>query len=180
MIRVTNLLIAESPVEQVWRFFNDIGGIARCVPTCIRYRVVDENNVDCDLRVTLGKIPLDATTHVTVIERSDNRRLIATGKTEAGEITKRFGRLVTGTVTHLTIGLDLEALDADRTRVRFWLEADAVGQMKKIYEAVLYNQRAKLEAQFIENLRRALGARITLDGDRPEGAAQSETLNGPA
>ncbi len=165
MIRVANVLIAESSPEEVWRFFNDVGGIARCVPTCVRYRVVDENSVDCDLRVSLGKIPLDATAHVTITERRDQCHLVATGKTEAGEITKRFGRLATGTVTHLTIGLELEPLDGRRTRIRFWLDADAIGQMRKIYEAVLRSQQDKLEIEFIRNLQRALGARITLDGD---------------
>ena len=163
MITIENTLIAEKEVDTVWNLFNDVNSIAGCVPTCKSYEVIDENTVNCELRLKLGLIPLDSKAVITITKRLDNRHLEAMGETEAGEMTKKLGKVVTETKTKLHIILHLEEVNAAKTRIYFKINADAVGQMKRIYESVIKGQRAKLEAQFIKNVENALGSKVTIE-----------------
>jgi len=160
MITIESTLVAKRPVEEVWAFFNRVDDLATCVPTCVRHRVVDENTVDCDLRLQLGLIPLENRVRMTVTERRGPVRLVAAGVSEAGDNLKKFGKVATETVTQLTMVLDLEPLSGDETRVHYRIRADAVGQMKRIYEAIIRGQRDKLEQQFVQNVARALGGSV--------------------
>jgi len=157
-------LAVEKDVESVWKFFNDVSSIAGCVPTCKSFRVIDENSVDCDLRLKLGLIPLDSKARVMITERSGNRHLEARGETEPGDMTKRLGKVTTETKTKLHITLDFSEIDSGKTRVHFQIHADAVGQMKRIYESIIGGQRAKLEAKFVENVERVIGAKVVIEG----------------
>ncbi len=164
MITIENKLIAEKDINTVWDFFNDVNTIAGCVPTCERFEVIDENTVNCELRIKLGLIPLDSRALIKITERRDNRHLEAMGETEAGEMTKKFGKVATETKTKLHIILNLEEVNADKTRIHFKINADAVGQMKRIYESIIKGQRAKLEAQFVKNVENALGSTVVVEG----------------
>lgn len=73
---------------------------------------------------------------------------------------QKFGRVATGTVTKLHIILDLEEVGPNETRIHFHATADAVGQMRRIYEAVIKTKRDEIEAQFVKNLENALGAKV--------------------
>lgn len=163
MITLENILVAEKGIDTVWSFFNDVNSVAVCVPTMVKYEVIDENTVYCDLRIRLGLIPLDSKARITITERQGNRHLEARGETEAGEIMKKFGKLATETVTKLHIILDLEELGPNKTRIHYRINADAVGQMKRIYEAIIKGQRAKMETQFIENVGKGLGTKVVIE-----------------
>lgn len=163
MITLENILVAEKGIDAVWSFFNDVNSVAVCVPTMVKYEVIDENTVYCDLRIRLGLIPLDSKARITITERQGNRHLEARGETEAGEIMKKFGKLATETVTKLHIILDLEEIGPNKTRIHYRINADAVGQMKRIYEAVIKGQRAKMETQFIENVGKGLGTKVVIE-----------------
>lgn len=163
MITLENILVAEKGIDAVWSFFNDVNSIAVCVPTMVKYEIIDENTVYCDLRIRLGLIPLDSKARITITERQGNRHLEARGETEAGEKMKKFGKLATGTVTKLHIILDLEEINPNKTRIHYRINADAVGQMKRIYEAVIKGQRAKMETQFIENVGKGLGTKVVIE-----------------
>jgi len=163
MITLENILVAEKGIDAVWSFFNDVNSVAVCVPTMVKYEVIDENTVYCDLRIRLGLIPLDSKARITITERQGNRHLEARGETEAGEIMKKFGKLATETVTKLHIILDLEEIGPNKTRIHYRINADAVGQMKRIYEAIIKGQRAKMETQFIENVGKGLGTKVVIE-----------------
>lgn len=163
MITLENILVAEKGIDAVWSFFNDVNSVAVCVPTMVKYEVIDENTVYCDLRIRLGLIPLDSKARVTITKRQGNRHLEARGETEAGEIMKKFGKLATETVTKLHIILDLEEIGPNKTRIHYRINADAVGQMKRIYEAIIKGQRAKMETQFIENVGKGLGTKVVIE-----------------
>jgi len=173
VITIENVLAAEKDMESVWRFFNDVSSIAGCVPTCKSFQVIDENTVDCELRLKLGLIPLDSRARVAITERRDNRHLEARGETEPGEVTKAFGKVGGETRTKLHILLDFEEIGPDKTRIRFQIKADAVGQMKRIYESIIRGQREKLEAKFVENVARVLGAKVVIQGVQPEALASA-------
>jgi len=164
MITVENILVAEKDVDTVWNLFNNMNTMAGCVPTCTKYEVIDENTVACDLRIKLGMIPLDNKAKVSITERRDNRHLEAKGVTEAGDMMRKFGKVATGTVTQLHMIVDLEEIGPNQTRIHFTINADAVGQMKRIYEAVIKTQRKDIEAQFIKNLESAVGGKIVIEG----------------
>ena len=76
---------------------------------------------------------------------------------------KKFGKVATGTVTHLHIIVDLEDVTDQQTRIHFTINADAVGQMRRIYEAVIKTQRASIEKQFAKNLEETLGAKVEFE-----------------
>lgn len=163
MITLESTLVAEKHIETVWKFFNNVSSVAECVPTMVKYEAVDDETVLCDLRLKLGLIPLDSKAKVSITERRDNRHLEARGETEPGESLKKYGKLATGTVTKLHLIMDLEEVSPDKTRIRFRLNADAVGQMKRVYEAIIRGQRAKLESKFIENIGKGLRASVVIE-----------------
>jgi len=164
MITIENYLTVEKDVEAVWKFFNDVEAIAGCVPTCKSFQKIDENTVNCDLRLKLGLIPLDSKAVVSITARKNNRYLEAKGETEPGEITKKFGKVVTESKTKLHIVLDLEEINPAKTRIHFKINADAIGQMRRIYESIISGQRAKLESQFVANVGKAMGVPIVIEG----------------
>lgn len=160
MINIESTLIARKPLEEVWLFFNRIDDLARCVPTHVRHEVIDENTVDCDLRLRLGIIPLDNKVRMSITERQEGKKLVAKGVSEAGDYLKKFGKVATNTVTHLSITLTLEQVADGETSIHYIIRADAVGQMKRIYDSIIKGQRDKLERQFIENVKKVLGCSI--------------------
>ncbi len=169
MITIENVLVVDKDRESVWKFFNDVSSIAGCVPTCKSFKVVDENTVDCELRLRLGLIPLDSKARVMITRREGNRLLEARGETEAGEATRKFGKVATETKTQLHIILRMDEDGPNQTKVHFQIRADAVGQMRRIYESIIKGQRAKLEAQFVANVEKVLGANVVIEGLSPEG-----------
>ena len=160
MISIESVMRAEKDVKSIWDLFNDINTVAGCVPTCVSYDVIDENTVSCDLRIKLGLIPLDNKAKMSITERKDGTHLEAKGVSEAGEMMQKFGRVATGTVTNLHLILDLEEIGPNETRIRFLANADAVGQMKRIYEAVIKTKREEIEIQFMKNIENTLGAKV--------------------
>jgi carbon monoxide dehydrogenase subunit G len=160
MITIESTMRAEKDVNTIWSLFNDINTVAGCVPTCTSYKVIDDNTVACDLRIKLGLIPLDNKAKVSITERRDNRHLEAKGVSEAGEMMQKFGKVATGTVTNIHLILDLEEMGPNETRIHFHAKADAVGQMRRIYEAVIKTKREEIETQFVKNLENALGSKV--------------------
>ena len=160
MITIESTMRAEKDVNTIWNLFNDINTVAGCVPTCTSYEVIDDNTVACDLRIKLGLIPLDNKAKVSITERRDNRHLEAKGVSEAGEMMQKFGKVATGTVTNIHLILDLEEMGPNKTRIHFHAKADAVGQMRRIYEAVIKTKREEIETQFVKNLENALGSKV--------------------
>jgi len=163
MISLDNILIADKNAETVWDFFNNVHSVAKCVPTMVNYEVLDDNTVACDLRLKLGLIPLDSKATMSITERRDNRHLEARGQTEAGENLKKFGKVATETITKLHMILDLEEIEPEKTRINLRLHADAVGQMKRIYESIIKGQRSKLESQFVSNIGAGLNTDVVIE-----------------
>jgi carbon monoxide dehydrogenase subunit G len=160
MITIESTMRAEKDLNTIWNLFNDINTVAGCVPTCTSYEVIDDNTVACALRIKLGLIPLDNKAKVSITERRDNRHLEAKGVSEAGEMMQKFGKVATGTVTNIHLILDLEEMGPNETRIHFHAKADAVGQMRRIYEAVIKTKREEIETQFVKNLENALGSKV--------------------
>ena len=125
--------------------------------------MLHEDTVVYDLRLKLGLIPLDSKATMSITERRANRHLEARGETEAGENLKKFGKVATETVTKLHMVLDLEEIEPQKTRISLRLQADAVGQMKRIYESIIKGQRTKLESQFVNNIGAGLKTEVVIE-----------------
>lgn len=164
MIEIENVVVAAKGIDAVWTFLSDIGSITACVPTVVGYRLLDENTVSCDLRVQLGLIALDSKATVAITRREPNRLIEVSGHTEPGDSLKKYGKLLEDTATRLRITTGLEALDAAQTQIHFCIQARAVGQLKRVYDAIIKGQRSRLESQFIANLAKGLGAKVTVAG----------------
>ena len=59
--------------------------------------------------------------------------------------------------------LDFEEIESQKTRISLRLQADAVGQMNRIYESMMEGQRSKLESQFVENIFAGLNTKVVID-----------------
>ena len=59
--------------------------------------------------------------------------------------------------------LDFEEIESQKTRISLRLQADAVGQMNRIYESMMKGQRSKLESQFVENIFAGLNKKVVID-----------------
>jgi carbon monoxide dehydrogenase subunit G len=173
-IQISATIKIASHIDSVWEFFNDINTVAGCMPTVIRYEIADDGVVHCDLRIKLGLIPLDSTARMQITDREVNRRLVVEGETRPGaEMLKRFGKLSNELLTKLHITVDLEALSIVETQICFTLQAEAMGQLHRIYNSIIKSQRDKLLNQLIENIEKAFGTRAVIDEKASEGLKQS-------
>ena len=64
----------------------------------------------------------------------------------------------------LHIILELNEYGPHRTKVHFQINADSMGQMKRIYESIISGQHAKLETEFVANVEKVLNAKVIIEG----------------
>ena len=60
-------------------------------------------------------------------------------------------------LTYIGMTLDLEVVTEERCRVRYLITCDATGNLKRIYDAIIRDQRKKLESEFIANVGEIMG-----------------------
>jgi carbon monoxide dehydrogenase subunit G len=163
LIHLETVMRAPKSVDQVWDLFTDINTMAECVPTCREYQILDPDTVFAQLRIKLGLIPLDSKATVRIVERKPPHRLVAEGRTEAGESLKKYGKIGADSQTRIRMTLDFEPVGESETRIDARIEADASGQLKRVYEAIIKGQREKMEAEFVDNVSRVLGAPVVVE-----------------
>ncbi|MBI2372232.1 MAG: hypothetical protein HYV08_18720 [Deltaproteobacteria bacterium] len=167
-ITIQNRVVVGRPIEEVWKFFNRVAELGACVPSCQSVEVLDEDTVDVTLRLSVGLIPLEGRARVAIVERVPPTRLRASGVSYLGDSLRQVtAALGPGeTESTLTMTLDLEDRNGTETQVGYAIEIEALGQLKRIYEAVIRGKRAKLEEEFLRNLGRVLQAEV----GQPQGA----------
>ena len=172
MITVENSFLADKSAHEVYRVFSDVEAIARAFPTVTRIEVIDADHVNLGLLVKLGLLPLDNNVTLAVTERTEPKRLIAEGVALPGKGLASVARVADkGALTKLSLILELEELSPDKCRVYYKILADAHGNLKRVYDAVIKGQRAKMESEFIKNVSQILGAPIVEE----KGAAKAST-----
>ncbi len=158
-----NRLLANVPVEQVWEFFNDVSTLASCVPTCVASTQIDEDNVELLMRLNVGIIPVENRARMTVLERQPPTRLRAHGISYSGEaFSERVRDVAKSATAEVSIQLELIAQGADDTCIVYTIDVEAVGRLRRIFEAVLKSKRQQLEGEFIENVGRILNSNIKI------------------
>ncbi|MBI3090592.1 MAG: hypothetical protein HYY96_07985 [Candidatus Tectomicrobia bacterium] len=156
-----NRLLADVPIAKVWTFFNDVSTLASCVPTCEGHQQIDEDNVELLMRLKIGLIPVENRAHMTVTERRPPARLRAHGVSYSGEaFAQRVRDVDKGATAQVEIQLDLSPQGEEQTCIVYTIDVEAVGRLRRIFEAVLKSKRNQLEGQFISNVARILNSNI--------------------
>jgi len=161
VITIDNSFLVDRPATDVYDVFTQIVNIAWAFPTVKEVNVIDDDHVSVAVVIKMGLMPLDNNVALEVTERTRPTRLVAEGVATAGKglaavakMADKEGR------THISMVLDLDDLGPTRCRIRYKLLADAHGNLKRVYDAVIKGQRAKLESEFIKNVSKILGTPI--------------------
>lgn len=162
MITVENTLVARRPIAEVYALFSSVEQMAWAFPTTYRVNVVDSDTVNVGVKLRMGVLPLDNNLSMTVAERVPPTRIVARGVATPGKGLAQAARIADSEgMTRITMELDMEAVDAGTTRLRYRLQADASGNLKRIYDAIIKGQRKTLEAEFVKNAAKLLEAEIS-------------------
>lgn len=163
LITISHTLVAEKPIAEVYALFHDMATLTRCVPQCQDARIIDADHFTMHLALKLGIILLESNAHMTVIERVPPHRLVTTGVAHVGQGLAQAAHLTDNPgETRLKISFTLQEQGTATTAVNCQIEADAVGNLKRVYEGIIRGQRAKLEASFVENVRQVLACPVVL------------------
>jgi carbon monoxide dehydrogenase subunit G len=166
-------VVAESP-ETLWKFFEQVDQVARCVPGVEEVTVVDADN--SRMRVTQSLGPMTATFDVKmrITARDPGRSLHFTA----------VGRSVKGAAGNVraTHVVALEDLHGGSTRVR--LEGDLAlgGMLGSVGQKVVARQADIVTQSFAQALARELsgGGEPAAPGRAEDGAAQAGGSAAPA
>ena len=172
MITIENSYLADKSTGDVYGLFSQIEKLAWAFPTTNRVEVIDDDHVNLGVLLKLGLLPLDNNLTLEVIERKPPLRLVAEGVALPGKGLARAAKIADKDgLTRITMILDLEEVGPGQCRICYRILADAQGNLKRVYEAIIKGQRAKLESQFIKNVAELLGAPIAQEN----GAAKAAT-----
>lgn len=106
---ITNDFEVEEPVDDVWRFFDDIPQVAACLPGAELTEQTDESTYQGRVAIRLGPVRLEFGGTATITERDDaNRRIVvdATGADVKGR--GQAAMLLIATVTSTPQGSRVE------------------------------------------------------------------------
>lgn len=169
MINIENSFLVYKTHTEVYGLFNQIDKLAWAFPTVTRVDVVDTDHVNLGVMLKMGLLPLDNNLALEVTERTPPRRLVAKGVAVPGKGLAGAARIADSEAsTKITMVLDVEEVQEGQTRVRYLITADATGNLKRIYDAIIKGQRIKLESEFIKNVGKILETVIV--EEKPIGA----------
>jgi carbon monoxide dehydrogenase subunit G len=146
-MKVRESFVVNEPPDRLWRFFERVDQVARCVPGVDAVAQIDEES--SQLRVTQAVGPMRATfdMRMRITERRPREllRFTATGRAIRG---------ATGNVRSVNT-VQLQAVDGG---TRIGLEADVAlgGVLGSVGQKVVQKQAAQVTREFSEALERAL------------------------
>ncbi len=163
-MRVEQSFVIEQPPERVWDFFEDVAGVARCVPGVEAVEVVDDEHSNVRVRQSLGPMSATFDLSMKVVERVpvESIRFTAVGRTVAGAA----GNLRTMNVGTL-------APERDATRVSLASDLGLGGMIGSVGQKVVAKQAARITAEFAEALERALRGEAPEDEPAPSTSSRS-------
>ncbi len=184
-VRISNTLLVNKPIHELWEFFADIERFAGFVPTVKEYKMEDEVTFSGKVGVTLGKIPVRSKIIFKITKKEGPFYMEAEGisymgetivemkksKSEAGEINKKsVGRIST------TLRLSVESDNS--TRLDFVANVVAEGKLRNIYNSIVKLKVPAIKKEFVENLRRAFSVAVEQIEDQVEAVIGVETPAG--
>lgn len=164
MIKVENRYVIERSAAEVYEVFSQVANMAQAFPTVRHVDVIDVDHVNVGAVLKLGLVSLDSNVSLEVTERSPPVRLVAKGVAVPGNGLAAFARTVDKDgLTHITITLNLEEIAPAECRVHYEVLADAHGNLKRVYNAIIRGQRQKLETAFVDHLSKLMGTPIVAE-----------------
>ncbi|MBI4454342.1 MAG: hypothetical protein HY644_00415 [Acidobacteria bacterium] len=161
MLTIENSFLVDKSAREIFGLFNQIDKLAWAFPTVSRVDVIDADHVNLGVVLKMGLLPLDNNLSLEITERTPSKRLVAEGIAIPGKGLAGAARIADKEAsTRISMVLDLEELDGQKTRIRYTITADASGNLKRIYDAIIKGQRTKLESEFIHNVSDILGVPI--------------------
>jgi uncharacterized protein len=146
-MRMQQEFTVAEPVSAVWKFFDEPGSVAGCLPGVEQVTVLDKDNVEVRATQSLGPMTATFEAKVTVLERvtDDLIRFRATGRSVRGAV----GNLRTENTVRLRS-------TAEGTSVLVDGDLVLAGALGSVGQKVVTRQADKVTAQFATNLQRAL------------------------
>ena len=175
-MKIQQTVEVDVPLEQVWRFVNDVPRVAPCMPGAELTRVVDDRTYEGTVTVKLGPIAMTYKGTVVVEEINEaehSARLLASGRDVRGAGTARA-----------TVTSRLEAVSETRTRMSVESDVQLTGRVASMGRGAIQDVSAKLFRQFAECLRATLeaegaGGAAGTEGAGTEQARASSAAGGP-
>jgi carbon monoxide dehydrogenase subunit G len=159
VITIENSFVVDKSAAEVYGCFSQIENIAWAFPTVKRVEVIDEDHVNVGILLKMGLLSLDNNLALEVTGRMPPSRLVAEGVATPGKGLARAAKLADKEgKTGISMALDLDSISDHQSRIRYKILVDAQGNLKRVYDAVIKGQRAKLESGFIANVAKILGA----------------------
>lgn len=158
-----SFVIPESP-ERVWGFFEDVPGVARCVPGVESVEVVDADQSNIRVRQSLGPMSATFDLRMRVTERVPADRMQFTA----------IGKAVKGAAGSLR-SVNTVTLAPEGPGTKVTLESDLAlgGMLGSVGQKVISKQANGITEEFAAALERALTAGRPAARPRPSGPADS-------
>jgi carbon monoxide dehydrogenase subunit G len=146
-MKVQHSFVIDQPRERVWRFFEDIPGVARCVPGVESVEVVDDEQSNVRLTQAVGPMSATFDLKMRVTERvpADRLRFTAIGKAVKG---------AAGSVR--TVNTVTLAPQGAGTKVSLESDLAMGGVLGSVGQKVIARQATGISEQFAAALERAL------------------------
>jgi carbon monoxide dehydrogenase subunit G len=146
-MKVQQSFVIDQPRERVWAFFEDVPGVARCVPGVEAVEVLDEEH--SKLRMTQAVGPMSATfdLKMRITERVPGDRMAFTA----------VGKAVKGAAGNVrTVNTVTLAQDGQGTKVSLESDMAMGGVLGSVGQKVIAKQAAGITEQFAAALERAI------------------------
>lgn len=160
-MKVQQSFVIDQPRERVWAFFEDVPGVARCVPGVETVEVLDEEH--SRLRMTQAVGPMSATfdLKMRITERVPTDRMAFTA----------VGRAVKGAAGNVrTVNTVTLAPEGQGTKVSLESDMAMGGVLGSVGQKVIAKQAAGITEQFAAALERAIGGELPSAAPAPAAA----------
>ena len=146
-MKVQQSFVIPQPPERVWSFFEDVPGVARCVPGVESVEVVDADESNIRVRQSLGPMSATFDLRMRVTERVPSDRMQFTA----------IGKAVKGAAGNLR-SVNTVTLAPEGAGTKVSLESDVAlgGMLGSVGQKVISKQAAGVTEQFAAALEQAL------------------------
>jgi len=146
-MKVEQSFVIAQPPERVWGFFEDVPGVARCVPGVESVQVVDADESNIRVRQSLGPMSATFDLRMRVTERVPLDRMQFTA----------IGKAVKGAAGNLrSVNTVTLAPEGEGTKVHLESDVALGGMLGSVGQKVISKQATGVTQEFASALERAL------------------------
>lgn len=166
MIHFEDEMTFDIPIEKAWEYLNDKEMMAKCIPTLQSYKIIDDDHVEGIVKIQLGLIPVESRVALEVVERKPPFKVVGKGISYLGEsISSLVKEVKPGAVNKDSVGIftvqvELTKLAPQKTHVKAFVDVEAEGKLKRIYDSIMEKKVPVLRAEFVERVQSAVAERM--------------------